>query len=429
MKHYVYFILFLYTIATAWSQDPLLKISLDINDADGIYHEENTTQAFLTIENTTEREIDFGTKWTILTDDWKPLKTVTLSQTVHPNQNLRTDCPLFRFPNHGFYRIRAEVSVASSPSTIYERVIGINPEKINEPVDKKEDFDSFWDKALHELSKVTPEYKITPIQRESKTHTKLFKVEMKSYQGKTVRGWLEVPKKKGVYPALLRVPGYQENMKPIDAGNDMIVFSFNTRDHGESDDSEGGRSWDMWVRGLDAKDNYYYKGLFLDCIRAIDFLTTRKDVDSNRIAIWGGSQGGGLSFSTAALDPRIALCIADIPYMCEYPKYFEITYWQEVSTWFEAHPDHTWETVLNTLSYYDTKNFADKITCPVWMGIGLQDDICPPSTSFVTYNKLLSEKNYIVYKNERHNQPAEHYEKRFKQLRQFFNKDAKVIKN
>jgi cephalosporin-C deacetylase-like acetyl esterase len=33
-----------------------------------------------------------------------------------------------------------------------------------------------------------------------------------------------------------------------------------------------------------------------------------------------------------------------------------------------------------------------KIKCPVWMGIGLQDDVCPPSTSFVTYNYLQSEK-------------------------------------
>jgi cephalosporin-C deacetylase len=243
---------------------------------------------------------------------------------------------------------------------------------------------------------------------------------MLSYQRTTVRGWLEVPKKKGIYPTLIRVPGYQENMKPIDAADDIIVFSFNTRDHGESDDSEDGRNEDMWVRGLDSKDAYYYKGLFLDCIRALYYLSTRKDVDTSRIAIWGASQGGGLSFSTAALDSRVALCIADIPYMCDYPNYFEITYWKEVCTWFDTHPNATWETLLNTLSYYDTKNFADKINCPVWMGIGLQDDVCPPSTSFVTYNKVHSDKNYIVYKNERHGQPLEHFEKRFKQLRLFF---------
>ena len=429
MKHYLYFYIFFIIISTGWSQDSSLKISLEVNDEDGILHEKNTIQAFLTIENTTERKIDFVTKWIILTDDWKQLKTLTISRTVNPSQNLRTYCPLFRFPSHGFYRIRAEVTSSTSHDSVYERVIGIDPEKINEPQDKKEDFYSFWDKALDELSKVDPEFKTSPIKRENETNTNLFRVEMISYQGTTVRGWLEVPKKKGVYPTLLRVPGYQENMKPIDAADDMIVFSFNTRDHGESDDSEGGRNWDMWVRGLDSKNDYYYKGLFLDCIRALDYLNTRADVDTDRIAIWGGSQGGGLSFSTAALDSRVALCIADIPYMCDYPNYFEITYWKEVSSWFDAHPNTTWETLLNTLSYYDTKNFADKINCPVWMGIGLQDDICPPSTSFVTYNKVLSDKNYIVYKNERHGQPEEHYVHRFKQLRQFFKMNDEISKD
>jgi len=420
MKHYLFLLIFFICVSNSWSQESALKFSFDVNDEDGIVYDQNTIQAFLTIENNTEQKVDFTTQWTILSDNWKPLKTITLSHSINPGENLRTYCPLFRFPVPGFYQIQVKVSTSTFQESVYQQRIGISPEKINEPVDKKEDFDSFWNKALDELSKVDPEYKVSPIKREGKRNTNLFKVEMKSYQGTTVRGWLEVPKKKGVYPTLLRVPGYQENMEPIDEADDMIVFSFNTRDHGESDDSEGGRSWDMWVRDLNDKDNYYYKGLFLDCIRALDFLSTREDVDPDRIAIWGGSQGGGLSFSTAALDSRIALCIADIPYMCDYPNYFEITHWKEVDTWFMNNPDATWETVLNTLSYYDTKNFADKISCPVWMGIGLQDDICPPSTSFVTYNRVQSDKNYIVYKNERHRQPEEHYKNRFKQLRQFF---------
>ena len=411
------------TIFARAQQSPL-KISMDVNDKDGIITDRNTVQAFLTVKNDATVKIDFSTAWTILTDDHKPLKTLTLSHTALPNQSLRTDCPLYRFPGHGFYRIQAKVKTAEQGELIFEQVVGFDPEKIMEPMDKKADFELFWKNAMDQLAEVAPEFKVSPVVREGSAKTNLFNVEMKSYQGITVRGWLEVPKKKGIYPALLRVPGYQENMQPIDVADDMIVFSFNTRDHGESDDSpSGSRSWDMWVRGLGAKDDYYYKGLFLDCIRAVDFLASRADVDKNSIAIWGGSQGGGLSISTTALDSRISLCIADIPYMCEYPKYFEITYWREVDKWFEEHPNATWETVLNTLSYYDTKNLADKINRPVWMGIGLQDDVCPPSTSFVTYNLIQSEKSYVVYKNEKHSQPLTHYETRFKQIREFFGMD------
>ena len=119
MKRYLYFYIFFIIISTGWSQDSSLKISLEVDDEDGILHEKNTIQAFLTIENTTERKIDFVTKWIILTDDWKQLKTLTISRTVNPSQNLRTYCPLFRFPNHGFYRIRAEVTSSTSHDSVY----------------------------------------------------------------------------------------------------------------------------------------------------------------------------------------------------------------------------------------------------------------------------------------------------------------------
>ncbi len=210
--------------------------------------------------------------------------------------------------------------------------------------------------------------------------------------------------------------------KPLDKYDDMIVFSFNTRDHGESDNS-GDRSYDMWIRGMESKERYFYRGLFLDCIRALDYLESRTDVDTDRIAIWGGSQGGGLSFAISALDPRIALCIADIPYMCDYTRYFAITHWDEVDDWFAEHPTHTWQLMYHTLSYFDTKYMAHHIKCPVIMGIGLQDDVCPPSTSFMTYNLIDSKKEYSVYKTEKHSQPSSHYESRFLKIRKIFNMD------
>jgi cephalosporin-C deacetylase len=422
MKYFLFQLLLLLTFSFCWSQHSSLKTDLDIADKDGVFLKNEAVQTFLTIENTSNFEIEFTIKWSILTDDWKPLKTMPISSKIKSLQTLRMECPYFSFPNHGFYRIRTEISIPNEPKITHQRVIGIDPEKIIIPIDRKEDFYSFWENARKELSIIKPEYEITSVNREKKSTTNLYKVSMKSYQGKTVKGWLQVPKKKGVYPALLRVPGYQENLEPIDSVGDMIIFSFNTRDHGESDDSEGERSWDMWVRGLDKKENYYYKGLFLDCIRALDYLTTRVDIDSTRIAIWGGSQGGGLSFSTAALDHRIALCIADIPYMGDYTSYFEITYWQEISTWLMEHPESSWKTILNTLTYYDINNFAENIICPVWMGIGLQDDICPPSTSFSAFNRVTTDKSFTIYKNAYHEQPKSHYERRFIQLRQFFNR-------
>jgi cephalosporin-C deacetylase-like acetyl esterase len=298
-------------------------------------------------------------------------------------------------------------------------VIGIEPEKLTPPMDPPADFMDFWEQSISMLKDVDPEYTLRRIDREEGAKTDLYEVEMKSYGGLTVRGWLEVPRKKGKYAALLRVPGYTENLEPLDKYDDMIIFSFNTRDHGASDNT-GPRTYDMWVRGMESKENYFYRGIFLDCIRALDYLESRDDVIMDKLAIWGGSQGGGLSFAIAALDSRVKLCIADIPYMCDYPRYFAITHWNEIDHWFAEDPSHTWQLMNETLSYFDTKYLAKKITCQVIMGIGLQDDTCPPSTSFMTYNLIESRKNFTIYKTEKHSQPDSHYEDRFLRIRTAF---------
>ncbi|MGL1888134.1 MAG: acetylxylan esterase [Reichenbachiella sp.] len=403
----------------ASAQEKPFSISLNVQDQDGIYHGKNMVQSILKVHNQTNEDIKVTIEWSIATDRWKPLMNRTLAATVKANDSLTRYCPIFLYPEPGFYRVFAKVSSNTGLIQDVQQVIGIDPEQMSYETSANNDFQKFWDSSIAELKQIEPSYKVTAVQREKSAKTDLYKVEMKSFQNLTVRGWLEVPKKKGKYPTLLRVPGYTENMEPIDQYDDMIVFSFNTRDHGESDNT-GPRGYDMWVRGMESEYDYYYRGIILDCLQAVDFLSTRDDVDMDRLAVWGGSQGGGLSFWTAALDVRIDLCIADVPYLCDMQNYFEITHWEEVDTWFERNPDQTWQTILNTWTYFDSKNVAKNIQCPVWMGIGLQDDVCPPSTSFATYNLLRVPKKYNVYKSEYHWQPDIHYVNRFRDLREFF---------
>lgn len=401
------------------SPTKILTVSLNVNDSDGVIYNDRSIPTFLEIQNHTDDTLTFIIEWLIETDDQRPLKQVSVSSKVKGHAIVKAFCPLFIFPGPGFFKITGTLTLQAGEQYKASKVIGVDPEKITAQLNPQADFLNFWTTSLKELESVAPEFKVIPVERNGKTRSNLFKVEMKSFGGLIVRGWLEEPKKPGKYPALIRVPGYTGNMEPIDKYDDLIVLSFNPRDHGESDNS-GERSYAMWVRGMESKENYFYRGLYLDCIRAVDFIMTRNDVDRNRIAIWGGSQGGGLSFATAALDKRINLCIADIPFLCDWQKYFEVTHWDEMDDWFAQHPTATWTSVLKTLSYYDTKNMAGKITCPVIMDIGLQDDVCPPATSFATYNLIRSKKEYSIYKNEGHHQPDGHYENRFLRLRKIF---------
>ena len=158
----------------------------------------------------------------------------------------------------------------------------------------------------------------------------------------------------------------------------------------------------------------------MDCIRAVDFLASRPDVDKKQIAVWGGSQGGGLSFMTAALDGRISYCLADVPWLCDWLRYFKTTNWEEIDDWIAVDPARNWDSMLTELSYFDTMNMADRITCPVLMGVGLQDLVCPPSTSFATYNRIASPKEYRIYPRAGHGLDPKHWELGYQWLREHF---------
>ena len=239
---------------------------------------------------------------------------------------------------------------------------------------------------------------------------------MRSLGAVRVGGWYQAPKAPGPWPALLRVPGYTSSMRPIAIDEPVAVFSFNIRAHGNSQKDVKGQPEDYWVRGLDDKEGYFYHGAYADCVRAVDFLASREGVDQDRIAITGGSQGGGLSLVAAALDQRISCCAPDIPFLCDWRRYFKATDWPEVNQWVDAEPERTWDRMLGTMSYFDALNFADWINCPVLLSVGLQDAVCPAGTIFSVYNRIEADKQYWIYPDTNHWVEATHEQRRWEWL-------------
>lgn len=388
--------------------------------SDGIFDNGQLIQVYAIIENNTNANMEGEVNWQIHTDQQMPLKETTLPVKLEKKKNKHLYCPVFEPPAAGFYRFKAALKIKDSDETFSDSMtVGLSPLNLDPPVTRQPDFDQFWQKTLKDLEAVDPEYKVTLQTEKNRDKTDLYLVEMKSLGNLMVRGWLEVPKNKGRYPALLRVPGYTSAMEPVNKFDDMVIFSLNVRGHGNSDDVEGA-PLELWVRGLDDKNDYFYRGTFMDCIRAMDFLQQHPKVDTGRIAVWGGSQGGGLAFVTASLDNRVSFCIADVPFLCDMKQYFKTTHWDEIDDWLAADPQRNFNNMLRTMTYFDTMNMTEKITCPVLMGIGLQDQVCPPSTSFAAYNKINSQKQYIVYPRAGHNLGPKHERFGYKWLRNHF---------
>jgi cephalosporin-C deacetylase-like acetyl esterase len=324
----------------------------------------------------------------------------------------------------GFYTITA-VLKSETENKRKDIAIGVRPEEIVSPLDRPEDFDSYWMRARRELDAVAPQFKLIR-QEELCTDTReVYLLEMRSLGNILVRGWYAKPVKEGVYPAILHVQGYSTNMVPqwMYQGDDMVALALNIRGHGNSRDHVNPGFPGYLQHHVDDKELYIYRGAYMDCLRAVDFLYSREEVDTSRVAVEGGSQGGALSFATAALDnERIDLCVPHVPFLSDFRDYFKVAGWPggEFAQYFKEHPEISEDEIYKNLSYIDIKNLAPWIKSPVLMSIGLKDETCPPHTNFAAYNQLTAPREYLVYPEAGHGLPGVYNQVKYEYIRKHF---------
>ncbi|MGY8749627.1 MAG: acetylxylan esterase [Pirellulales bacterium] len=398
-----------------------LKIDLDTVSIDGIFETESKTEIRAEVKNQTQKSISGIFHWSLTDATQKPIPGSAHSQPLKiPADSAVSISHSFQAGATGFYF--AKVTFEADNKRHSERFrFGINPTAIASERSAEPDFEEFWTQTQGLLGKIKPQYRvIKQIESKNKELT-LYEIEFHSFGNVRVGGWLEIPNTPGPHPCVLRLPGYGQNMKPLNKFNDLAVFSFNIRGHGNSQKDIPGKPNNFWVRGLEDKENYFYRGAFMDCLRAMEFLKIRPEIDNEKIAVWGGSQGGGLALATAAFDPAASYCVADIPFLVDWVNYFKLTRWPEMDQWIATSPDQDWKSVLKTMSYFDLLNLASQIECPVLTGIGLQDDVCPPTTIFSMFNRIQAPKTIVIYPKRKHSTGRQHPDLVWRTLRAHFN--------
>lgn len=300
------------------------------------------------------------------------------------------DIPLDVAP--GFYKVNV-----SDQREEKSYVFGFNPEEIASPPILPDDFDSFWTAAKEELKTVNPKYRVRVDKKQSGICRDLYHVTMKSLGNETISAYYAVPKKKGIYPAVAHFIGYGSDpwIPDLNSSEDKIELVLSHRGQGLNKNKN---RYGQWITsGIESPYTYYYRGAYMDAVRAIDFLSSRPEVDKSRIFAQGGSQGGALALAVSALDDRVAAVASSVPFMSDFPDYFSIAPWPGNIVKKVCGPELTYDQVLSVLAYFDIKNLATHIKCPVMMAFGLQDNICPPHTNFAGYNNITSQKDWIVY--------------------------------
>jgi len=233
----------------------------------------------------------------------------------------------------------------------------INPEKMTTVSDTPPDFAQYWANVKSELATVDPQYNLIKVDSLGTTARDCYVVEMHSLGNVLVRAWLLTPKKPGKYPAVLSVQGYSSVMQADWTFDDPNVVSLglNIRGHGNSQDDVNPGFPGYLYSDIQDKEKFIYRGAYMDCVRAIDFLFSRPEVDTTRVAVEGGSQGGALSFATAALcGNRLKAVVPTVLFLSDFPEYIKVARWpaNEWEGYAKEHPQFGITGVLKTLSYY-----------------------------------------------------------------------------
>jgi len=312
-----------------------------------------------------------------------------------------------RFKNAGFLRCHASVEIDGKRYSSYATA-GFSPDEIEPTTTLPNDFESFWNKGKEDLAKIPINPVLTLIPERCTDKADVYHVSLDNISGK-IYGILCKPKKEGKYPAILHVPGagirpYYGDVSEAEKGFVSFTIGIHgipvTLDPVVYENLRYGALNGYWKTNMDDRDNYYYKRVYLGCVRAVDFIEGLDCFDGENIGVTGGSQGGALSIITAALDERIDCLAAFYPALCDLTGYLN----ERAGGWPHMFRDEFTNKPekIETSKYYDVVNFARFVKVPGWYSWGYNDNVCPPTSMYAAYNVIPGEKELHIFQETQH---------------------------
>lgn len=293
----------------------------------------------------------------------------------------------------------AKVSVTHEGKRYSDQVkAGYSPDKIKPTVSLPADFTAFWEQAKKEAGKIAMDPVATYLPEYSTKTVDVYLVDLQNYRkGQRLYGFLCKPKAAGKYPVLMSPPGAGvKRMVPSTAFADQGFISLSIEIHGinplldVSTYGEISRAvGSYWMTGMDHRDTYYYKKVYMGCVRAVDYLCSLPEWDGEHVVVSGGSQGGALAIVTAALDKRVNALAAFYPALSDMEGYLHgrAGGWPHLFNEKNQPVTNTPEK-RKTMSYYDVVNFARQIAVPGFYSFGYNDNTCPPTSVYSVINSV-----------------------------------------
>lgn len=313
----------------------------------------------------------------------------------------------------GFRDMKLSVSLDGKTYEHHIKV-GFSVDKITPYTQEPQDFRSFWQKNVEELKQVPMSYtkELYKDYCTDKIDCYLVKLQIDK-MGHSMYGFLFYPKnaQPGKHPVVLCPPG--AGIKTIKdpmrnkyyAENGFVRFEVEihgldpripSETFGEISRAFNDRNGGYLANGLENKDIYYMKHVYVGLVRCIDFLTSLPEWDGKNVAVQGGSQGGALAIIAAGLDSRVTQCVANHPALSDMAGYAAKGGTGGYPHFCRQPQILSNKDCLNTLAYFDVVNFARYVKAPTYLTWGYNDVTCPPTTSYAVWNTLKCTKESLL---------------------------------
>ncbi|MBO4595149.1 MAG: acetylxylan esterase [Bacteroidales bacterium] len=279
----------------------------------------------------------------------------------------------------------------------------VAPEDFRPGFEEPADFREFWEEQLRPLrEQKMMRAKLTPVKvpGEDADKYRCYDLEiMVPLPGvRPARGYLALPKKAKKHSLPIAI--YAHSAGPLTAsytkssiqravslakrGGGAIALDINAHGILNGQDDAYYEAMEIELNGyaywpVTGHEKFYFRGMFLRLVSALDYLCCLKEWDGKRVLVTGGSQGGAQCAALAGLDPRVTMVVVDVPALWDTGAILKGR-----ASRLERWGVDTYAKEI--LPYYDACNFLRYYKGDLVVNVGLIDDICPPANVWATFN-------------------------------------------
>ncbi len=281
------------------------------------------------------------------------------------------------------------------------------------PITRRGDFRQFWRETLEELARTDPDPRIG-VAVTSAEGARIIPVKFASLGGCDIQGFLltvapvtaaAVPDAPNpgapvsspsvrARPVVITSHGYNSQCNPVlearhTVACDADLFCFDVRGFGLSRaacdvDPDG-----YVLTGITDPRRSILRGAVCDYIRAAE-VAQRLGSGAGGMVFHGRSFAGALTVVAQAVTQMarfLAIAVPSFGWAAGRRRLVKAGSGHEINDYVERHPSHE-DAVMETLSYFDPVNAADRIGCRSIVGVGRQDDVVPAATVYAIANHM-----------------------------------------